>query len=396
MQYLVYLTAFFVSVAQAMAALATPLLAIHQFGAQNRHLGLIAAATCSVYTVVSLSSGRISEHLPVRAHLAGCLTLLAACYAAMFYSGFFAILVLLNAVVGISTGLLWAPLESVLSRLSPPEQMRRNVGRYNLSWSLGMTLGFFIFSWLENPAIHHGDFRSFLRVTFWATAALVLLTAGVTLFLRAPRARSHFGNPDDRPFNPRGDGRRRFFLLTAWSGLFAAYVCVGAARQLFPKLATETALSPTVMGYIYGLGVGAQTIVMSLLGRWGAWHYRHEAFYVGEMGVIAGVLLIAAGRTPVAFAAGHIVLGATMAVLYSCSLYYSMEDSVSSHHNTSVHEGIIGTASSMPLILGWLADRFRFTPLSFYIAAGVTACVLVAHGLLFRKKRREGFGSTES
>ena len=107
-----------------------------------------------------------------------------------------------------------------------------------------------------------------------------------------------------------------------------------------------------------------------------------------EIGLVVATLLIALGRSPIFFASGHVVLGVGMAILYSCSLYYSMEDSVRAHHNTSVHEGIIGTAASMSLVLGFLADRFQFTPLSFYISAAVALGFFLFHLATLRRAGR--------
>jgi len=292
----------------------------------------------------------------------------------MLHAPAFVLLLFLNILTGVATGLLWAPLEGVLSRLSEPARMRRNMGRYNLAWSLGMTAGFFLFSCLDAQG-----FEQTMAKAFHGGATLVFLTGVMLLFLRAPHAGSEEVAGAVNGANSQFDPRRRFFLMTAWSALFVAYVGIGAARQLFPKLATECAVSPETIGRIYAVGLAAQTIGMATMGRYQGWHYRKGTFYIGEIGILIAAVLIAAGRSPLQFASGHVVLGFSLAILYSCSLYYSMEDSVRAHHNTSVHEGIIGTAASMSLLLGFLADRFHFTPLSFYLSAAVMLLFLTAH-----------------
>jgi len=381
MQHLVYAVAFLISLAQSLIALGVPLLAIDRFGAQNFHLGLLATGGAGLYTLVALASGRVSERLPIRAQLATSTFLLAVSYYVMFSSPSFAVLFFLNCLNGITTGLLWAPLEGVLSRLSKPIHMRRNVGRYNLSWSLGMAVGFYLFSHMT-------------RIAFQAGAALAFATGVILLFLRAPSARSRSGNEEPKDPRREDDPQARFFLLIAWSGLFAAYVGVAAVRSLFPKLATELRVSPEIMGRIYGTGLAAQTLAMAAMGMFHGWHYRKEAFYVGEIGVAAAALLIALGSGPLVFTAGHVLLGATMAILYSCSLYYSMQDPVRAHHNTSVHEGLIGTAASTPVLLGYVADRFSFTPLSFYIAGVVVLAFLGTHLVLFAGRKAQAGGKT--
>jgi len=372
MQHLVYAVAFLSSLGQSLVALAMPLMAIERFGALNFHLGLLAACGSGLYTVMALISGHVSERLPARFHLPGCTFVLAVSYYLMFHVPSFTALILLNLLNGMTTGLLWAPIEGVLSRLSSPARMRRNVGRYNLSWSLGMAAGFYLFSHITQMAFQVG-------------AALVFATGLMLLFLRAP----HAGwRPDDETCKGaarRGDPYHRFFLMIAWSGLFAAYVGVAAVRQLFPKLITELSISPAVMGRVYGIGVVAQTIAMASMGRFEGWHYRKEAFFVGGIGMFIGTMIIALGRVPVVFAVGHVVVGIGMAILYSCSLYYSMRDPAHAHHNTSVHEAMIGTAATTPVLLGFLADRAHFTPLSFYIAAAVALGLLAVHLILFAR-----------
>jgi len=376
MQYIVYVVAFLSSLGQSLVALAMPVMAIDRFGALNFHLGLLGAGASGVYTLVALSSGRISERLPIRLQLAVCTFVLATSYCVMFHAPSFAVLLSLNVLNGVATGLLWAPLEGVLSRLSEPMHMRRNVGRYNLSWSLGMAAGFYLYSHVT-------------KMAFQAGAAMVFATGIMFLFLRAPHAGWQPTYEDSQNSDPQRDRQGRFFLLIAWSGLFASYVVVAAIRQLFPKLTTELGISREIMGSIYGTGIIAQTVAMAAMGRFQGWHYRKEAFYCGEIGIVAGAMLIALGNETLILTAGHVVVGLSMAVLYSCSLFYSMQDPGRAHHNTSVHEGLIGTAATTPVLLGYVADRFHFTPLSFYTAGGIGLVFLGAHLVLFNRRKTE-------
>jgi len=375
MQYLVYVVAYLSSLAQALVFPAMLLLAINQFNAKNFHLGLLAACGSGVYTLVALSSGHISERLPIRMQLATSSFILAISYYVMFSAPSFAVLLLLNTLNGVCTGLLWAPIEGVLSRLSKPARMRRNVGRYNLSWSLGMATGFFLYSYLTQMA-------------FYAGSALIFVTAVILLFLRAPDAGQHPSGTECKGAERKDDPHHRFFLLIAWSALFTTYVGVAAVRQLFPKLSTELHISASVMGRIYAVGLVGQTIVMAAMGRFQRWHYKRAPFYVGEVGLALGALLIAVSRAPDMLAVGHFVVGASMAVLYSCSLYYSMQYSARAHHNTSVHEAVIGTAAMTPVLVGYIADRWHFTPLSYHIAAVVSLISLGGHLVLFGRRKK--------
>jgi len=368
--FLCFAASFLASFGQSLVFLALPLLAIERFGALNFHLGLLGAGSAGVYTIVSLSSGRISEHLPTKIQLPISAFVLALAAYSMLLAPSLTVLFVLNVVVGVTMGLMWAPLESVVSRLSPPGKIRRNMGHYNLAWSAGMTVGFFAFARLE-------------PVAFQAGAFLIFLVGLIFLILRAPEPKRVVETADRDPASSlSSDGRRRFFLLTAWSALFAAYVGVGAARQLFPKLATELSLSGATIGRIYGVGLLAQTITMATMGWYEGWHYKKRAVYLGEMGLAAAGLLIGFGRTPLAFGIGHIALGIAMAVVYSCSLYYSMEYPREAHRNTSVHEGLIGIAMTTPLLMGYAADRAHFTPLSFFIAAGLASVFLAVQLVL--------------
>jgi len=369
-----FLTAFFGSLALSTVLLALPLLAIDKFGAGNYQLGLLVAASAVPYTAMALLSGHVTERVPIRAHLVTALFTLAAMAFLMPLAPTFPLLVATNAVMGTSMGLLWAPLESVVSRLSKPGQIRLNSGRYNTSWSVGMTLGFFSVPLVERWA--HLPLQDW---AFSAGSALLLATGAMLLFLRAPNAQRFEPPIELDPTAPRSDVRRRFFLLTAWSGLFVAYVGVGAARNLFPKLATELAISDGTIGLIYGVGLTVQSVTMGVMGRWGGWHYRRRVVPLGEVGLVIAGVLILLGRTPLVFSMGHMVLGVSMAVLYSASLYYSMQDPVDAHRNTSVHEAIIGTAMAVPLLLGKAADAFQYTPLSFGAAATLALVLFAVH-----------------
>jgi MFS family permease len=235
-----------------------------------------------------------------------------------------------------------------------------------------------------------------MRTLPFLTGSAILFATGVMLlFLRAPGAQPAEEPGATDPLERRADRRHRFFLVSAWSGLFVAYVGVGCARSLFNKLAAEVELKNELVGAIYGIGLIAQTISMWSMGRFGGWHYRKRVIPLAEIGLAAAALTIALGRAPYMFALGHMILGASMAVLYSASLYYSMQDPADAHRNAAVHEAIIGSAQMSPLVLGVIADYFRFTPLSFYNAAALALCLCIVHTVASRLAHAQGILAVE-
>ncbi|MBM3334674.1 MFS transporter [Candidatus Sumerlaeota bacterium] len=418
MSLIVYATAFLTSVGWQLVYLALPFLVIYRFKSGNFELGLLAAGGAGSYVLTSFFSGRISENLSIRIQLPAAMFALAAAYTTIYLAPSFAVVFAVSVVNGVLTGLLWAPLEGVLSRLSGAARMRRNMARYNVAWTIGLAFGSFLFSVIHphgeagepvaratvevaqkmavreqtpsRPTLiesEKGPFETEQRRAFFGGSALAIVTGTMLLFLRAPHARgfSIKADPSDPP--PADETMRRFFLLTAWSGLFAAYVGVSAVRQLFPKLVTELNISTATTGHIYGAGLIAQAVAMAAMGLFARWHYRTEPFYLSEVGLIAGTMLIAVGNSSWVFAAGHIMLGGSMAVLYSCSLYYSMADARRAHHNTAIHESVIGTGLTTPLVLGYLADRFHQTRLSFFIAGGAVLLFLAIHLAIFARRK---------
>ena len=203
MLYLCHAAALIVSLSCAVVFLALPLLAIERFGALNFDLGLLGAACSGVYVGTSLLSGRISERLSIRTQLSASSLLLGTSFYLFLHAPTFVALILLNVINGIAMGLLWAPLEAVVSRLSKPGRVRANMGWYNLAWSAGMTVGFFLFARVETRAFQFG-------------AALVILTGLMLVFLRAPDARAAPVEIDCDGERARIDGRRRLFLLASY------------------------------------------------------------------------------------------------------------------------------------------------------------------------------------
>jgi predicted MFS family arabinose efflux permease len=288
-------------------------------------------------------------------------------FCSLAYAPSFPVLVLLHVVNGIAMGLYWAPLEAVVSRLSPPNRVRANMGWYNLSWSLGMAVGYFVywvFPVLETWAFHFGGL-------------LFLVTCLLLGFLRAPDAGARPLHALDDATRMPFDGRRRYFLLASWAGVFVAYIGVGAARSLFQKLGDELELTKQTVSLICGFGLIAQTITMSAMGRFEGWHYKKWVLFVGEIGLVAAGLSIAMGTRVPVLSAGHILLGIGMSMVYSSSLFYSMEDQAHAHRNTSVHEGLIGMGHTVLPFIGFAADAFRFTPLTYYVVAGLAILLLI-------------------
>lgn len=358
MVFLCFLAGFIVNLSTGVVFLALPLHAIDRFGAENFEVGLLSATAAIIYIGASFLSGRVSERLPIRWQLIGASIALGCAFYSLRLAPALWVMVVLQMISGLAMGVFWAPLEGTVSRLSPPGRVRANMGWYNLSWSAGMTIGYLGFGHIQRwgLAFHFGGLTAF-------TAALLLF------FLKAPDASAHDAD-NHAATRPRStDSRRRFFLMTSWLGILVAYVCVGAARQLFPKLARELHIGDEVIGYVYAAGLLTQTFVMAAMGRFHGWHHRKQAVLWGGIGLFTAAILVALGSRWPMFAAGHILLGAAMAVVYSASLYYSMEVPAEAHRNTSVHESLIGVGLASSLLMGWAADAFEYTRLSFFIAA---------------------------
>lgn len=266
-------------------------------------------------------------------------------------------------LIALMYGGAWPVYQSYLAAGLTGRDVRRAMGRYNLTWAVAVPLGVAA----SGPLISGSPRLLFLVA---AGSTLVVMLLALTLSKRP----AHL--PHDHPDRPPAAERaklRRHLVSMRWT-------MMGSFTLLF----LITPMLPEILRDRLGLGLIAATAMAASIdtARLGAFLWMQ---WTSRWHGSAAVVIAATLATPMGFYAvllsgelgvvliGAMLFGAANGVVYFAGLYYAMELQNASVDAGGKHEGLVGVSLSLGPGLG-LASR-GLTP-----ALGATWGLIAATG----------------
>ena len=324
----------------------------------GRMENLILAATLGfVYTFASIFCGRFAQRHG---------------YFLSLRLGFFIMTVVLAVGSGIDTvaghvaammlctvGMCftWPTLEAMVSEGEPPTRLQRMIGIYNIVWAAGGAFAYFAGgAMLEKLG---------LRSMFLVPSAMQFAQLGLAFWLEKMAAangpvRVAKNDIPTRPLelNPGPVGQSQAFLKMAWLANPFAYLAINTIIAVIPSLAKELKLSPMFAGFFCSVWLFVRIGAFALLWLWPGWHYRFR-WLIGAYAamVVSFAFILLLPNLPLLVGA-QIVFGLAVGLIYSSSLYYSMDVGEKKSEHGGIHEAAIGAGSCAGPAIGAAAMHF--------------------------------------
>ena len=275
----------------------------------------------------------------------------------------------------------WPVLEAWLSEEGDAEQVRRGLGGFNVSWSVGICLGplvgGFLYTWSSTLA-------------FLFAAAGTLLVAYLAGLHKQSADVPIKSLPDTTLRAEDGPARvHRLLLYAAWAANFACWFALSEIRVLFPKLGLTLGMQPWVIGslmFIMGLVL---TGTFYLMGASGRWHNTTAPLICAQALIVLFLIMTAASDSVLTFGIAFAGLGLGVGVTYSYSLYYSVLGSAEKGAASGRHEMVLGVGALLgPLIGGTAAETFQTQRAPYILGAALVLSSFVIGVVLWAKSRR--------
>lgn len=339
----VVLIAFLCSFGNMPGSILLPLLAKEQLGASKALLGAYGLASCFFYVIFGLVAHRVHRRIGFRGavQVAG-VVLTGACFWMLHIHS---ALMLLGPclLLGITGGLIWPALEGANSENQTPEQIKRGISWFVVSWVTGNMTGVLVFGWLYefNPLIP-------FQVTAVIGVVVTILASFPRLFEHAPWPGQLTSHADQHV--PRG--KRELFVRLAFLANFATWVAAACIRNLLPEYAHAQGLTGVRYGILMSTMMVGFFAANALLTLWHGWHYSGRVFIAGQaLGVLA-LLYFSVTDCYGGLLTAQFLVGAVMGLTYFASIYYGMELGGSDTGHGGYHEAIIGAASGLGPLVG--------------------------------------------
>lgn len=371
-----YVAAFTMDGCIGVIGLCVPLLAV-RLGATYDDLGAVGAISAFVYALACLGAGRLAERIGYRRSMALASLAVALSVALSPRATRVSHLIALYSATWLFISGYWPALHAWLGSGKGRRDLLRSLGRFNISWALGLLVGPAV-----GGALYAGDTGLPFLIAAGAIGALSL-----SLFL----LRFQKPSPAQTAEAPSEETSDRF-LRIAWVANFATFFATGTVRSLFPKLASDLGISPEPLGLLMSLIGLAQVVTFYLIARTDRWQFRLAPLAVAQLLGAAGLLALTVGDSPGVFAVGLLVQGALTGLTFTASIFYSLFVRNPGSRRTGLSEAVLGGGFLLgPLVGGFAAERLG--PRSPYLlCAGVILCAVGIQTYLYRGGRRSTLG----
>jgi MFS family permease len=347
------------------------------FGASSTELALLQTASTIVYVINSLIMGRLSDRVS-RSFLAriACAIAIAACGVAVQVDSL-GFLYLVVPMMGLAGSVYWPSAQGAVGAETDPSRVEKTIGWFNVSWSIGKTLGFIFAGWLIAV---QGSTRTLWIATASALPILLLYPRDRTAPKEAP---PESGHPD-----------RTAFRTIGYIANFLAFGVGAVFQNQFFKYLQHSGLGggwepQTFFGVFLGAIYAAQTVLFTVLQRGSGWTYRRGLLYGAQLltgGAAAGVTLLS-GDAPILAAAG--VVGVGLGFANASSIYYSLHGPSDHGKYAGVHEAVLGAGTILvPLAGGALADLSRELRMPYWLAGAAMLGAVGIEEFVYRRRSR--------
>ncbi len=355
-------------------------------GASSTQLGLLQTASTLVYALNCLWVGRMADRTS-KSLLArcGCVLAALACLA-LSRADSLGHLFLIVPVLGLANSLFWPSVESALGSESGPKGLEKAVGLFNVLWSAGKSLGFFLAGWMMQAlgAAH----------AMYAAAASA---AAVALFYpNAGPSRSQEGR----------EPARAELAAYRTMGYIANFFLHGVGAVLtthyfkYLSAADRGGMNPKAFfGLFLGVVFGAQTLLFWALLPNARWTYRRDLLYGSQLLAGAACFALTLTRDPGLTLLLALPLGAGFGFAYASSIYYSLHGPADHGKFSGIHEAVVGLGNFvLALGGGLLADALGDLRFPYWLGAGAIAAAVLLEEAAFRRRARgkrldDGFGA---
>jgi MFS family permease len=345
------------------------------FHASNTQLALLQTSSSIVYVLSSLFAGRLSDRASRSALARWAVVVGIAACAMTVYIDSLSLLYLVAPLLGLSGSVYWPSIQGAVGAESEPSKVEKSIGWFNVSWSVGKTLGFVVAGWLVTTRGH--------GFALWLAAG-----AALPILLLYP------GNRRVHREGPHEAGRRdtAVFRLMSYVANFLAFGVGNVFSNQFYKYAEKSGLGgghpETLFGLVLGAMYGTQTLLFVVLQRGSAWTYRRSLLYGTQLLAGAAGVAVTFVSTDGALLAAAALVGIGLGFANASSIYYSLHGPADHGKFAGLHEAVLGAGSFLvPLAGGALADLVD-RRMSFWLAGGLTLSVLLIEEGIYRRRLR--------
>lgn len=354
------------------AVIAESFFAVSVLKATEFQMGVLGGCAALGYALPCIWTGLLSERFGrLRMIVIACVGM-TLMYAAAPFSPTIYILCLVSFLRAVSVSFLWPPAMAWMAETSERESFPRLLGRYNISWALGLLSGFYVGGWVFEHIGPRSPFF-FAAGLCLAMLAFVLVCTPVSVHLTV---QDHDMEAGDVAYYVR-----QGLLMLLLGNLISALVL-----YMFPKLMQER-MGEAQQSALQASRMAGQAALFIIFTHTRAWHFRRWPVWLAVLSYACGVAIIASARAYGVFVVGFALVGCGMGVSFMMCSYYTLALMKSKGLGSGIQETLVGLGNFLgPLYGGTVA--WMTNPRVSVLAAMFPIAIISAAAQFLRSKQR--------
>jgi MFS family permease len=338
----------------------------NRFGWGARENFTVAAFQGALYMLGALLAKRISRRWGRERSLLG----LYACMTAFAFAvGTCATLkwTVATAILAVlETGLVaasWPMLQSLISSAGEPSRISKRLGRYNIIWSVtgAVTVA------SCGAVIQHTPawvFFGIIAAGHILAGSIILCRKLMSLYRPESSAMYRGSGPinanpgtgySENTPPPSDEAALRRLRLALWFSRIAlpsSYVVIYSVTPVLPTLPVIRQLTPTTATLAGSIWLIARAAAFAVTGHTTFWHKRPGLVSLASVIMLFAFIGTVVSGSLTAMAVAQILLGFSIGMIYSASLYFGMAVSRGSTEHGGYHEALVGLGQVLGPLLG--------------------------------------------
>jgi MFS family permease len=363
-----YITIFFTSTGLGTCTFLLPVYA-ETFGATYSDLGLMGAIGNVVYTVITLVCGYTLDKYEKIKLYAGFTVFGAIIMILFLIANNLTELILVRGLLGLASASFWVSASTLTAEISPISEVTKSLGRYNLSWILGFTIGPYMGGLISNK---YGYDVFFLASSGIIILSVLLISSKIYGKIKLSREISQ----------EKAKLTELKILSLSYITLLPFTMVLGIYMAIIPGHMKVIGLSASLIGLILTITNGVRGIAFLNVERfvnWSTW----RSIFMASIFLAISMYLVSSGKDAVSFVVPLVFYGIGSGIMTPVVLNFISKRTPQKLRGTAmgVHEGVYGVGMFFgPLIGGVIADKY--SPMSLYSILVVVSLIIIPFGFL--------------
>ena len=342
-------------------------------GASYTDLGLIGAVGNVVYTVITLVCGYLLDryekvNLYLVFNVIGGVTMVLFALATTIPQ-----IILVRGLLGLSAAAFWVAASTLTGQISPREEVTQSLGRYNLAWIAGFTVGPYAGGLVSG--------RYGYDVFFYSQAVLILVSL-ILITLRI-RGKIELLNPGIHEKTQLGELKP---LTLAYLTLLPFTLVLGIYMAIIPGHMKVVGLTASIIGLLLTITNGTRGLFFLNVQKLVNLGTR-KSIIAASIFMAISMFLVRSGGDAMSFGVPLVFYGAGSGIMTPVILDFISKRTPERLRGTAmgVHESIYGIGMCLgPLLGGAIADTYSASTL-YSILVGVALLILPFGYLMTRE-----------